>query len=62
MMQSTENNIADDVVGVRVDIDLHWKSHNTDWTETLESGYTIEWKETRRDENVIYLSEKNHNR
>jgi hypothetical protein len=27
MMQSTENNIADDVVGVRVDIDLHWNSH-----------------------------------
>ena len=47
---------------MRVDIDLHWNSHNTDWTETLESGYTIEWKETRRDENVIYLSEKNHNR
>jgi hypothetical protein len=55
MMQSSENNIADGVVGVRVDNGVHWNSHNTDWTETLESGYTIEWKETRHDANVIYL-------
>ena len=55
MMQTAENNIADDVVGVRVDNGVHWNSHNTDWTETLESGYIIEWKETRRDANVIYL-------
>ncbi len=42
MMQSSENDIADDVVGVRVDNDVHWNSHNTDWTERLQSGYTIE--------------------
>ena len=41
MMQTSENNIADDVVGVRVDIDLHWKSHNTDWTERLEGGLPL---------------------